>query len=508
MSRFTYKGVDLSPFLNILEIKRTIGNERNIATNTAPKIGVNVQEVTFGPKIVKVKVSLASRDVGAQGFVDTIEYPATTDTNLNKVREQVTPLLHAETEHKLELPDEPDRYYLAIPRGDIELEGIADWYDETTIEFFVPDGVAHSTSYRRFDNPTVSGDRLTFNLANNGNVDAYPVITVRNNAENGYIGLVNPSGVVELGNREEADTVSIKQSEMLLDFRDSKIGTALTTSRKNVGIMNDQNSRPVFSGSIRKTTVWGRDHLELNGRGFSTLTWDIPNDSAGGVGSLNDYIWWRQIFWLGAANQFGAMKITVSDTNGQFLYGVETFKRTNGLECEYNFLTSDGQGSFRMMRQWRFTGTHWDYHNPFNEPRGWSDLKRNDDRVTVFWRGTYNEFYVPEIKGRKSAKIHVAFSSIGNHPLVSHMYLDSLWYRKDFVSVTKDIPNRYPIGSSVVINCEDDTIMVDGMDRFGDRVQGSSWLKIPPGNSQLEVYSSSWTKTKPTVTVNFEERYL
>ena len=201
----------------------------------------------------------------------------------------------------------------------------------------------------------------------------------------------------ELGNPEEADTEVVKQSEVLLDFRDSKIGNALTTGAPNVGIMNDQNENPVFSGSIRKVNVWGRDHLELNGRGFSTLTWDIPNDSAGGVGSLNDYLWWRQVFWLGATNQYGAMKITVSDTNGQFLYGVETFKRAQGLGCEYNFMASDGNGGYKMVKRWTFNGTHEDSQNPFNEPRGSSDLKRNDDKVTVFWWGSYNTFVIAEI---------------------------------------------------------------------------------------------------------------
>lgn len=512
MSRFTYKGVDLSPFLKILRIERTIGNERNIATNAAPKIGVNVQEVTFGAKTIKVKVSLASRDLTAQGFVDTIEYPTVTDVNLNNIREQVTALLHAESEYRLELPDEPDRYYMAIPKGDIELDGISDWYDETTIEFFVPDGVAHSTVYRQFDTPTVSSDRLTFNLVNNGNVDAFPIITIRNNAENGYVGLVNTSGAMELGNREEADTEVVRQSELLFDYRDGRITTGLRAATKNVAVLNDTTQ--TLRGTIGNVNWQGRDHLFLQNPGGTTgynagsLTWNIPADSSGATGSLNDYIWWRQVFWLGAANQFGFIKLTVSDEQGRFLYGVETYKRSNGLGCEYNFMASDGKGGYNMIKQWTFVGTHENHQNPFNEPRGWSDLKRNDDQVTVFWWGSYNTFTIPEIKGRKSAKVHVALGAIGNKPVVARMYLDSIFYRKDFVAVAKDIPNRYPIGSTIVVDSEDDTVMVDGLDRFGDRVQGSAWLKIPPGNSQLEVYSSSWARTKPTVTVKFEERYL
>lgn len=494
MSRFTYKGVDLSPFLKILRIERTIGNERNIATNAAPKIGVNVQEVTFGAKTIKVKVSLASRDLTAQGFVDTIEYPTVTDVNLNNIREQVTALLHAESEYRLELPDEPDRYYMAIPKGDIELDGISDWYDETTIEFFVPDGVAHSTVYRQFDTPTVSSDRLTFNLVNNGNVDAFPIITIRNNAENGYVGLVNTSGAMELGNREEADTEVVKQSEMLLDYRATKILQGYSAATK--------------SGSLTTSNVWGRNHIQLGSGTYGNAAWQVPNDSSGQAGSLNDYIWGRMICWAGSVNQKGSLRLNVRGADGAFLYGLEINKGSFGLECEYSLWVRDSTGVGAKRKSWKFQGTHKDGDNPFNHNRGWFDVLRRDDMLQVFWWGSYNQMKFPELKGLKTGRIELIISGYQNANKITHLYLDEIYYRKDFVAVMKDIPNRYPIGSTIVVDSEDDTVMVDGLDRFGDRVQGSAWLKIPPGNSQLEVYSSSWARTKPTVTVKFEERYL
>ncbi len=44
--------------------------------------------------------------------------------------------------------------------------------------------------------------------------------------------------------------------------------------------------------------------------------------------------------------------------------------------------------------------------------------------------------------------------------MVSHMYLDGLYYRKDCYQ-TRDIPNRFTIDSNVVINSEDDTVYID-----------------------------------------------
>ena len=68
------------------------------------------------------------------------------------------------------------------------------------------------------------------------------------------------------------------------------------------------------------------------------------------------------------------MKVVVSDINGQFLYGTETFKRSYGLNTEYNFMVSDGNGGYKFLDRYTFQCTDLDHQNPFNKPRGWSDI--------------------------------------------------------------------------------------------------------------------------------------
>ncbi|WP_143876787.1 hypothetical protein [Streptococcus anginosus] len=164
--------------------------------------------------------------------------------------------------------------------------------------------------------------------------------------------------------------------------------------------------------------------ISLRSGKTASLTWDIPNDSSGAKGALYEYFWWRQIFWAGAFHQQGYMKITVHAENNEFLYGVETWKRSNGLSSEYNFLASNGRGGFNMLSSKRFDCTHIDTQNPFNEPRGWSDIQRFDDVLQFYWWGSYLRFTVPEIKGKKSAKINITFGRVGNVTLLLNIYLD------------------------------------------------------------------------------------
>ena len=498
MDTVIYNNHDLSEVIKISEVIRPIGNERNVTTNDAPFLGVNVQEVRTGPKKIKIKFA--------------VQRKTATDTELAK--HALATILNTDKPVKITITDEPDKYYMGLVIGSVDVDNVARWLQKGEFEILVPDGVAHGTTYRRFDNGQEQPDKVVFNLVNNGNVPAFPVVTVKNNAENGYIGLVNTSGAFEVGDREEADTGIVKRSEVLIDFRGDRISDGFARATKNKAVTNDNSENVV--GTAELTTLWDKKHIRLRdqttsgkyGNYAASLSWDIPTDSSGAVGSLDDYITGKQIFVSNAANQYGFIKITVSDTNGQFLYGIETFKRTKGQDCEFNVFGSDGKNSYYFLKCLNFTGISDSKLNPFTSSRGQFEMKRNDDRVHVYYQGSVYSFIIPEIKGRKSAKIHVMLGAYHDKPMVSNMYIDELFYRKDFVPAIGDVPNRYPIGSNVVLNSENDTVTVDGLEKTVDVVDGSSFLTIPPGNSQLEVYCSSWVKTKPTVKVEFKERYL
>ena len=492
-----FNKTDLSDLIEIHDVRRNIGNNRSIATSYTSTIGVNVQQQTIDAKFIEVEFSIWSKD-------------------RNALKHKLAGIFNVSSAKKLVFSDEPDKYYLAMPIESISMQETSGRRSTGSMKFIVPDGVAHSSAYKSVTEPISVTDRLVFEVNNEGNVDAYPIITIKNNYENGYVGIVNAQSAFEMGNREEIDAEIVKASEVLLDYRGSNILKGFQDATKGVAITNDNRERLV--GTLSKTSLWGRHHIELSDRGAfekdrnnaQSLTWTIPTDSSGEVGSLNDYLLWRQVFMAATANQYGFIKVTVSDTDGNFLYGVETYKRYQTLDCEYSFFTTDGKGGYKYIKWWYFIGTGAQVSklDPFSDEKGWTELKRNDDKVQVFFNRSYYDFVIPELKDKKSAKIHVTLGAVRDKPLLPHMYIDEFMSRKDFVSVSKDLPNRYPIGSTIIINNEEDTIMVDGINKFGDRVHGSSWIKLPPGKSRLEIYTSSWVQKKPTVSINFEERWL
>lgn len=498
-----FNGVDMSRFIKIKDIIRPIGNERSVTFDNAPSLGVNIQQVKRGKKEHTIKFDMKERD----------------GETLERLKHEFAGVLNVLEPVKVVYGDEPDKYYMGLPVDEITPENIARWFQRSEFKLIIPDGVAHSSAYKRFDsevNAKKEGNRLVFDLVNDGTEAAYPIITIKHNSENGYVGIVNANSAFELGNREEIDAEKYKDSEVLLDYRGSNILTGFQNATKGVAVTNDNRERLV--GTLSETSLWGRHHIEISNRGAfekdrnnaQSLTWTIPADSSGEVGSLNDYLLWRQVFMAAVANQYGFIKVTVSDADGNFLYGVETYKRYQTLDCEYSFFTTDGKGGYKYIKWWYFIGTGAQVSklDPFSAEKGWTELKRNDDRVQVFFDGSHYEYLVPELKGKKSAKIHITLGALRDWPLVSHMYVDEFMYRKDFVTKSRDVPNRYPTGSNVVINSEDDSVYIDGISKVSEVVDGSHWPSIPPGQSQLELYFSSFIKKLPTVTVNLEERWI
>lgn len=498
MEEMTFNGVGMSRFFRVREVVRAIGNDRNISQVDAPLIGTNIQKVSFGAKKITVSFTMLEK----------------TATEIEALKHELAGVLHVKEPARLAFEDEPDKYYMAIPTGDVSIGNINRVCQKGEITFLVPDGVAHSTTYKRVVDYEERQGKMVFAIDNKGTADAYPIITFKANDENGYYGLVSERFAFEAGSIEEADIVPYKHSEILWDYVTGEgIIKGLADGQKNVAILNDNSQN--LNGTLAIQSAWGRPHLFLANPGGGPLgnhagsvTWEIPADSVGEKGALHEYIWWRQIFWVNPANQYGFIKISFTGENGEFLYGVETIKRGNGLNTEYNFLTANGSGSYKLVKQWTFWPTHNPSENPFNKDSGQSDILRRDDEVQLFWNGSYQKFTVPEIKGKKSIKVHVAMGAFGDKPIPTRMYLDSIVYRKDFVNGTKDIPNRYAAGSTLIINSENDSVFLNNLPNLDQVVDGSLWPVIPPGKSEIEILQSNWAKKKPSVTIEFEERWL
>lgn len=445
----------------------------------------------------------------------------------NSVAEKLGGCLNVDSPKTLIFGDEPNKVWEAIPAGQASLtvdKSTSPITATITVTFDVPKSYAENkaqalvtsdggNTYGSIQRVSTGHYRATLN--NFGTAETYPNIKLKFNSDNGWVGIVKSAGEgYEIGNPNEVDTQDVKHSEILIDYRFSDgIKRGLDAGLKNVGRFNDNEQS--LNGSLAIANAWDRQHIALADRGSSSnwlrgssITWEIPADSNGDKGSLNDYLWWRQVFWLGLPNQYGYLKISVTDANDTFLYGVETAKYLNGLGCEYHFLGSDGNGGYRILDSKLFQGTHIEEHNPFNVPRGWSDILRRDDTVQFYWWGSYPRYTIPEIKGKKSAKISIGLFGVLDTPLVTRMYLDEFYYQKDFVNKTEDIPNRFSKGSTLEIDMSKGKTLVNNLPANNELTYLSEPFSIGTGETEIDIYTSSWITTDPTIEISWKERFV
>lgn len=198
-----FNQVDMSRFFRVTDVNRPVGNARLIQTDDAPRLGVNLQNVRTGAKIITVTFHMLTKTAG----------------EIERLKHELAGVLNVSEPVKLTFSDEPDKYYMAIPIDDCVVDNITRWFQRGELTFLIPDGVAHSNAYRTFSSQTARSQKpkMVIDLENRGNVPAFPIVTVRHRSENGYLGLVNPSGIFELGYRDGGQQRS-QTSQLVFDY--------------------------------------------------------------------------------------------------------------------------------------------------------------------------------------------------------------------------------------------------------------------------------------------------
>ena len=513
---FTYNGVDLTPFLSFIKAKRTIGNERKLTTEDILGTGEELQEVTFGAKIIEVTVSLASREIAGSRFIDTTEYLTVGSEELNELRDQIARVLNTRETHELVLPDEPNRYYNAIPTGDVELEGISNWYDETTIKFFVPDGVAHISATRSFNFVKNDFGVYEAEIVNDGSEDAYVSYEIKLKKESGYVGIVSEYGAMQFGKYDEADGYTARKNVTVLsnqkgDFANWADGTVCYENQRKI-VTTQMTSDAAFNGrlgllpsSFRTSGTSGA--LQYGAVKEYTLTNPISQW----------YIWARAWFETGLMGQTGAWCLSVLDESNHLIAGMAIEKDdTVGNTANIRFLMGDGSGGSRTVKTIPFTPSYWLPPNPYgSEGRAKNsnmfDLVKEKDRVQFFWYGGYYPYYDSRLANVKAKKIQFFVGQYAGRNTtdrkVTHHYLNDFLFQKLHVDYWKDVPNRYPSGSTIAIDGEKGQIKVNNQIRLDDEILGTTYFKVPPGKTKVRLLVSSFAEVA-SATATIQEVYI
>lgn len=431
-----------------------------------------------------------------------IEYVINNGTaeNLKDFRRKMAKLLTSDKMGKLIFSDEPNLYYNAILNGEPTLD---EEYLQSSgiITFIVPDGIAHSTIQKTFQ-ASLNHERVMEMTISNTGTESVPVdYEIKHNHENGFIGIVSEYGVIQLGHVNEMDMEEKEKSEYLLNYRQASQYEAM---RSGSGIFFDPSYGK--SGTFGTYNYDNKTWVSLASAGAGSgwhgaaRTIDLPPDQTGISGSANFAMQGKVWFRPTATNQCGIIEYCIADKNGRHLASARIAKWNPVTDTALLILCVNG----KEMKRVEFNSA---LSELFVHNRGDFYIFKSGKEIIFCFDDLYS-FDIPEIEKMEAKTVSVFIGQRDNYPIIPKMYLNYLVFRKDKVKTWHDVPNRYPAGSTVIIDGKSRKIYVDGVHRAADEVLGSKYFNVPPGETKIQFYYSDFCTPPPTITAKIQEAYL
>lgn len=438
----------------------------------------------------------------------TFEYVIDNRTarNLSEFRRKTAGIIYSKEPQRLIFSDEPNLYYDAILSGQPALN--ENYLKSTgTMSFMVPDGLAHSVVEKTFNATKNSSGLLEATIVNNG-TEAVPIdYTITHKSENGFIGIVTKDGVIQLGDAGEQDGETRQKTQQLINYRTPEAYSAMTDGQGILGFNYPKNGTFKVVGPYE-----GHKWLALDNIGSGAGTWHgaskmvtIPADSGGVVGAQNFYVQAKIWFETGTLAQTGMLMLAIGDTEGNPLASIRVAKYELGKNTSYAMLDVEGVEKQRLPFDPNYKGCT-------TSDKGEIYIRKSGQKFLFYFGGGVYPIKGSPASKTKQAKYITIFSgqhgTMSKNALVTRMYWDYLFFRKDNVKYWYDIPNRYQPGDKVYINGAASKVYTNGVISQEDEIVGSNYPKAPPGETKVQFLCSDFADPAPTITAKIREAYL
>lgn len=494
--------VELDEYLMVTDLRRGVGPTR---TNILQKLGRSNGEKYLG----------YTKDTKIYEMDFVLRY------DLIAKRRALAGLLDVNEPTKVVFGDEPGKYVLAVPDGDINVDEKS-FLGFGTIVWLIPDGVSYSVDEKKFIASTSADGVLEVEVNNGGTEECIVDIQADFVSDNGLFAVVTEDAVIEVGSSTEVDGHTYEQS-------DEVAKNALTPEDKSNWIENHPNAQTVYpitpDGILNKI---GQGSWSWTGEAPTpsypsnneacwigpTLSRDVPPNSNGENTGNFDAIW-RGTFSTKTVKEVGREEFNL--VNGDQIVCAFVIRDSSyskqALTCDYYIYVNGerdtvhtfdvdlkkAQGSWFEIRITRIGASI-----TFK----FSTLKsiKNEEANKVYFTHT-KTFTKDEYAGIPITDTHFwPHAKWLNRP-TARLGMSNFIFRWINVDKWSDDPNRYTKGDVMTINSSEGKVYLNGTPIMNDVVKGSKWIKVPPGRSLIQFAFSDFA-TAPIVTATIREVYL
>lgn len=474
------------------------------------------QGADFDPQLLENEILSGSEFNYTRFNAKTIPVPFYNASGTFQEYNQLMAILNVAEPKELRFSSLPNITFQAIPSGNIDYDKLTRRNGKGTINFIIADGLAHSKTTRTFEFSKNEQGTLEAEIINEGSEEVAVSYEIKLKKESGFVGIVSEYGAMQFGKYDESD-----------GYMDRKNVTVLSNQKGDFanwtdGTKNYENTNKIITTQMTADTSYG-GRLGLLPNSFTTS----GTSGAYQYGAVKEYtlsnpisqwyIWARAWFETGLMGQTGAWCLTVLDESNHLIAGMAIEKDdTVGNTANVRFLMGDGSGGSRTVKTISFTPSYWLPPNPYgtqgrDKNSNMFDLVKEKDRVQFFWYGGYYPFYDSRLANVKAKKIQFFVGQYAGRNTtdrkVTHHYLNDFTFQELHVDYWKDVPNRYSSGSVINIDGEKGQIKVNNQIRLDDEVLGTTYFKVPPGKTKVQLILSSFAEiTSATATI--QEVYI
>lgn len=400
--------------------------------------------------------------------------------------------------------DEPDKYYIGtksevgdIPSGRLNVKG--------EFAFYCCDPYKYSAAEKTFQASLNAAGIMEVSIQNDGTAPAVISYDIKHNHENGFVGIASEYGAMQYGKVDEIDSETLQRSEELFRYSNPTEFGAMTNGQ---GVLTEDFPK---NGTWRTVTYQDKPYLALDNVG-SGSSWHgaskmvtLPQDSSGSNVAQNFLCQTRVWFEAGRPSQTGLLEFVIGDEDNNLLASIHIIK------------TSTNSGSARVImkiadeevERIEFTANG---SSPVALNAGQLYIRKSGELFEFYYHGKHS-FRRPSLAEKKAKSVTIFLGQHGSrgssaNDLVTRMYFDYLFFRKDNVNYENDIPNRYPAGSTLHIDGYAGKAYLDGVDCTGDEILGTRYFKAPPGETEVQFLYSDFSDPPPTITAIIKEAWL
>lgn len=426
-------------------------------------------------------------------------------------RDELALALYGKKENKLTISIFENRYWLMSVEDSTSFVRSMDSRDtiDVEIEFKLSKNRSFSTVIETFSVKLNSENVLEFEINNSGTVPVPVDYRIKLKKESGFIGLVSEYGAMQFGLVNEADGTMV-ESDKSKQLTNNTNGN-FDNWTNGTTFYQDQNKKSVTTMSANATYGLGilpASFSNTANSNFFGAIKEIPLSES----ARNWYLWAQAWFETGRMGQTGMWTLAIVDEQNKPIAAYILRKGdTTGNKAQCYFWLNG-----KIVKTFDFTASYWEKDNPYgseskNARRNPFDIRKEGNRVRFFWRGSYYYYTDSAIENVKASKVQFFVGQFKGRNTsmqkVTHMYINNLAFTKLNVETWRDDPNRFPNNSEIFISGSDALLYLNEMPRPDDEIRGSTWFKVPPGLTTVQLLLSDFAEVE-TATAELRREYL